>query len=112
MTSFDNLIEFTAWPKMPRLSKSLMVVTEKIDGTNAAIGIKGPFQFGHHIGGGWGADGLNHDVPENTRLVLGDPLPEDHPRYDGLPDTEYLIYAQSRRRLIIPEDDNYGFAKC
>lgn len=30
--------EFVAWPKTPRLRKSIMVITEKIDGTNAAVG--------------------------------------------------------------------------
>ena len=32
-------IEFTAWPKTPRLFREV-VVTEKIDGTNAAVGIR------------------------------------------------------------------------
>lgn len=32
-------VEFIAWPKIRRLEKVQMVVTEKIDGTNAAIGV-------------------------------------------------------------------------
>ncbi|MGW6949000.1 RNA ligase family protein [Streptomyces xanthophaeus] len=54
---------FTPWPKTARLFRDI-VITEKIDGTNAAI----------HI-----AD-------------------------DG------RVAAQSRNRLITPENDNYGFA--
>lgn len=57
--------EFQAWPKTPRLSSTGMVITEKIDGTNAAI------QFDEY--GGWA--------------------------------------AQSRKRLITPQDDNFGFAR-
>ena len=30
-------IEFRAWPKTPRLNGASMVITEKIDGTNACI---------------------------------------------------------------------------
>lgn len=55
--------EFQAWPKIARLNRG-MVMTEKIDGTNAAIGVT----------------------------------------EDG------EVYAQSRTRLITPEDDNFGFA--
>lgn len=54
---------FIGWPKTPRLKRQL-VITEKIDGTNACIVI-----------------------------------------------TEDDIYAQSRKRIITPDDDNYGFAK-
>lgn len=56
--------EFRAWPKTPRLNRD-MVVTEKIDGTNAAV-------------------------------IVSD---------DGS-----QVWAQSRKRLIEPGDDNYGFA--
>lgn len=56
-------VEFTAFPKIPRLNRTV-VVTEKIDGTNACVGIT-----------------------EDGR-----------------------VYAQSRKRLITPEHDNFGFA--
>lgn len=55
--------EFRPWPKVPRLNRDI-IITEKVDGTNAAI----------HI-------------------------------------TEEGTYAQSRTRLITPEDDNFGFAR-
>ena len=57
--------EFQPWPKIARLNREI-TVTEKIDGTNAAI-------------------------------VVGD---------EGIG-----IFAQSRTRIITPEDDNYGFAR-
>ncbi len=57
--------EFREWPKTPRLNRGI-VVTEKIDGTNAAILI-------------------NEDGSE--------------------------VGAQSRKRLITPDDDNFGFAR-
>jgi hypothetical protein len=57
-------IEFQAWPKTPRLFRTV-TITEKIDGTNAAV-----------------------IVTEDGQVA-----------------------AQSRKRLITPEDDNYGFAR-
>lgn len=54
--------EFRAWPKTPRLRREV-VITEKIDGTNACV-------------------------------IVDD---------EG-------VYAQSRKRLITPTDDNFGFA--
>ncbi len=56
-------LEFQAWPKTPRLNRK-MVVTEKIDGTNAAI------------------------------LITDDGR----------------VGAQSRNRLVTPEQDNHGLA--
>jgi hypothetical protein len=64
-----------------------MIITEKIDGTNAAIGIVA-LEPGEHWEAGrafqiaWSEDG----------------------------ETAYAFYAQSRKRLITPADDNYGFA--
>lgn len=60
-------VEFQAFPKMQRLydSSKGISITEKIDGTNAALIIR-----------------------------------------DG-----ELVGAQSRKRLITPEDDNFGFAR-
>lgn len=56
-------VEFQAWPKTSRLYRDV-VITEKIDGTNAAV----------------------------------------HITEDG------EVVAQSRKRLITPGDDNFGFA--
>ena len=59
------MIEFKEFPKIARLKRPI-VITEKIDGTNAAVVIS--------------EDGLE-------------------------------IGAQSRSKLITPQDDNYGFAR-
>lgn len=56
---------FEAWPKTPRLNREI-VVTEKIDGTNACIVV---------------------------------------PELDG------PVFAQSRKRIIYPSSDNFGFAR-
>lgn len=60
-------VEFMPFPKIPRLNRDI-TITEKIDGTNGAIGI------------------------------TGDPF------------RGYTVYAQSRGRIITPENDNAGFA--
>ena len=99
------MIEFRGWPKIARLFRDC-VITEKIDGTNAAIGIQ-EFPFGWHAGGVDG-DGVSHEVPEGALLLLG---PENPDNGWGLPDHEYLVYAQSRKRVITPDADNHGFAR-
>lgn len=96
-------IEFQAWPKTTRLSREVMTITEKLDGTNAAVGVK-RFPFGWFVGG-VDDNGVSHDVPENAIMVFG---PDG---IDGLPDSEFLVYAQSRKRLITPGSDNFGFAR-
>lgn len=72
--------EFTPWPKTPRLFRD-MVITEKLDGTNAAIRIEA----------GVGVDA------ERT-----DSVAEVAPGY--------TVWAQSRTRFVVPDDDNHGFA--
>lgn len=75
---------FKAWPKIPRLENEVYHVTEKIDGTNAAIIIQP-----------WLSDGSQPT-----------PIEEMHTEEEC-----YGIWAQSRTRLITPEEDNFGFAK-
>ncbi|RZS39166.1 RNA ligase [Herbihabitans rhizosphaerae] len=87
-------MEFREWPKTPRLYKD-MIVTEKIDGTNACV-VVSEHAFGTHIGG----------PPPGTALVVG----PDKMNAGG-PVVEYLVGAQSRKRRITPEDDNFGFAR-
>lgn len=75
--------EFKAWPKTPRLFRD-MVITEKIDGTNAAVIIE-PSDMGADDDG-WCANTVG-------------------------PDGEwYKVGAQSRNRVIEPGRDNAGFA--
>lgn len=72
--------EFKPFPKMARLSREI-IVTEKIDGTNASIYIIKP----------------EVDVSNFSGWIA---------HVDGL-----LIWAGSRTRWITPEEDNHGFAK-
>lgn len=74
-----TFVEFTEWPKTTRLFRD-MVITEKIDGTNAALRI------------------------ENLATIdtsVNPPIAEA---------AGYGIWAQSRKRLITPYSDNFGFA--
>lgn len=81
------MITFEAWPKTPRLNNGGVSITEKIDGTNAAVVI----------------------IPVNAQLRtdsggfawVNDPVNDD---------IVYVVGAQSRKRLIRPGDDNAGFA--
>lgn len=91
------MIEFKAWPKIARLNRDI-VITEKLDGTNAAVIVE-EHPFGTHAGGNAPKDGV-------AVLVLGPNMDE----HDGLPAVEYVVGAQSRNRLITPEKDNAGFA--
>ncbi|MEU1037679.1 RNA ligase family protein [Streptomyces sp. NPDC005907] len=81
--------EFQAWPKTKRLFRDI-VVTEKIDGTNAAI----------HI------TAVPHDEPGEITVWDGS---WTSPVVDGV---RYVVSAQSRTRIITPgkTTDNHGFA--
>jgi RNA ligase-like protein len=98
-------VEFQGFPKIPRLYRDA-VVTEKIDGTNGAVGIL-KFQFGWHVGGFDPADGSDHSQPDSTRMVFH---PDDKDE-TGMPNFEYLVYAQSRNRILSLKEDNHGFAR-
>ncbi len=76
--------EFVPFPKIPRLLRDI-VITEKIDGTNAGILIVTPES--------------REDEPD---------LGED---YAPLEVTPPGVYASSRKRWITPERDNFGFAR-
>ena len=82
------MIEFKEWPKTPRLLRNI-TITEKIDGTNAAIGI---VQVDA---------GAETDSPDPSIFA-----------YVETPEGVMGVYAQSRSRLITPgkATDNYGFA--
>lgn len=77
-------IEFQAWPKTSRFFRDI-VITEKIDGTNAAVGIR------------------RIETPDvgDTNVIA----------YTSLDDGSlYAVYAQSRNKLIKLGQDNAGFA--
>lgn len=88
-------VEFKAWPKTPRLFRDV-VITEKIDGTNAAVVIS-EHPFGTHVNG----------PPADAALVFGPGKMGN----GGNPVCEYLVSAQSRNRVITPDRDNFGFAR-
>lgn len=73
-------MDFVEFPKIARLSRDI-VITEKLDGTNAQVFIT-PI-----VDGGDYTDAVSHDTDHN-----------------------YAIYAGSRNRFVTPEADNYGFA--
>lgn len=76
---------FAPWPKIPRLRRAT-IVTEKIDGTNSCIFIT--------------------DEPDTEPLAEVAIAPDD----ESLELVPAYLYAQSRKRLISPDDDNHGFA--
>jgi len=83
----DSVHEFVEWPKTNRLFRDV-VVTEKLDGTNSAIHISALPDLEPPLWDEWS--------PEACTLIV-----------DGI---RYVISAQSRRRVIAPGSDNYGFA--
>lgn len=92
----SNDITFQPWPKTPRWSKDI-IITEKIDGTNAAIGIKEvePEPGQYH--------------PANV-IQVDLAMPSDEAEFDEDDVRTYWVYAQSRKRIITPGSDNFGFA--
>jgi hypothetical protein len=82
------VIEFQEWPKIPRLNRDI-TITEKIDGTNAAVGIL--------TGNEADTAGLGEDASKGRYLAR---------TVNGT-----FVYAQSRSRIITPDQDNKGFAK-
>jgi hypothetical protein len=74
-------MDFVEFKKIPRLSRE-MIITEKIDGTNAQIVIVK-------------SETIPLEERWKTEKIVGD----------------YIIRACSRNRWIQPENDNMGFAK-
>ena len=73
------MAEFQEFPKMARLSREV-IVSEKIDGTNAAVVIQD--------------------------MLLESGTPADCVAHVD----RFLVFAQSRTRFITPANDNFGFA--
>lgn len=84
-------MEFVKFPKISRWA-SPFDITEKLDGTNAAVLIR-TLNADEFTGGDEWRDALaTHGFIENGGET-------------------YVVAAQSRTRIITPSDDNYGFAK-
>lgn len=84
ITLSADLNHFEPMGKIPRLNREI-IVTEKIDGTNAQIAI-------------WDSG--------STHL----PPPPEFPYVAILEDQRIFIAAGSRNRWVTPGNDNYGFA--
>lgn len=80
-------IEFKEWPKIKRLNRDI-VITEKIDGTNSAIGIVGDY------------DDTSASASHSDGTVTYRKVALEKP----------VVYAQSRTRILTREQDNFGFA--
>lgn len=87
------MLEFEAWPKIPRLGNETVQVTEKIDGTNACVVIL-PYHIDHEplIQDGYAKAFATVVTETETEL--------------------YTFATQSRKRFIKPgkNTDNAGFA--
>lgn len=81
----SNNAGFEEFPKIARLSRE-MIVTEKIDGTNAAVNIL-TSEEAHSL-----------DVPQGVIVAT-------------VSDVDAVILAQSRTRNITVADDNFGWAR-
>ena len=90
-------IEFQSFGKIPRLFRDV-VITEKIDGTNAAIGIN-LYSLDLHP---------DFEMPDHDdRVKYVDRGGRD---VNGMVNYA-VVYAQSRKRIITPQSDNFGFAR-
>lgn len=104
-------LDFQVWPKIARLNRD-MIVTEKIDGINAAVIIEShgavtvedADQYMAGVEAASGGFAVVRSRPA-TLTIEGEPV-----LWKGMVEV-FEIGAQSRNRLISPDDDNYGFAK-
>lgn len=78
-------MDFIAFPKLHRLMRGAWIISEKLDGTNACVQIE-------------------------QQPVTGWPEEYDRDNAVQIGADWYKVQAQSRKRLIYPGDDNYGFA--
>jgi hypothetical protein len=90
--AFTPQVEFTPFPKISRLFRSV-VITEKIDGSNAAVVVSPVAPYNHEDG-----EVVGPGIIVNT----------NGRRMDGF--FPMYVYAQSRKNVISPEKDNFGFA--
>lgn len=84
------MFEFTGFPSIARLRRDC-VISEKIDGTNAAVLI----------------EELDSEQDYSDDKFLVAEVKDESAAFD----TYYGVLAQSRKRLITPQDDNFGFAR-
>lgn len=92
-------VEFEPWPKIARLNRNI-TITEKIDGTNAAVVILKRAATPETA-----EEGQLIVYDEKAALEAGDVVSFVH--HDG---ADYVVFAQSRNKFITPKSDNHGFA--
>ena len=92
------MIEFTKFPKIPRLNRD-MIITEKLDGTNAQIYVAEKSIIDCWVNGPEVADWV---YEFGNRVTVEHELDYDQ---------DLILFAGSRNRWISRADDNYGFAK-
>ncbi len=90
--------EFKGFPKVPRLYKD-MVVSEKIDGTNGCVIVEEAQPMPEDYDPTLRDQFQGYFVPNGIRLAFV--------MHNGV---GYNINAQSRKRLLTTDKDNYGFA--
>lgn len=100
-----SAIEFEAFPKIARLNRNI-TITEKIDGTNAAVVIVPIDESGIHF-----VEDSRDDEHAIFSFAWDDAEREDpiDPPVISVCDGHFIL-AQSRNRFITPGADNYGFA--
>lgn len=100
------MIEFKRFPKIARLNRDI-TITEKIDGTEGAIGIVAVHsEMGGYVTIDGDADIYSPKDLPGKMIYAKVPSP-----FSDKPIVDYLVYAQSRNRIITPEQDNHGFAR-
>lgn len=100
------MITFEKWPKIDRLSNTQINITEKINGSNAAVQIR-PItqqQYDEEFLT-WELDDFDPSsgarvVPSHWLTMVAGPDENNH----------FVVGAQSRKRLIWPGSDNFAFA--
>jgi len=104
-------IDFQPWPKIARLNRDI-TITEKIDGTNAAVVIVPAII---QQGTGWGMiESLTNAGQPVISLRDNNVTAEEIGAVALVESDDWLIrhavFAQSRTRFITQKNDNYGFA--
>jgi hypothetical protein len=96
---------FAPWPKIARLNRDI-TITEKIDGTNSAVGVERVMPDMEHALA-FGDLEVSDLRRTNTTAIVVCEDPDS-----TTPVVAYWVWAQSRKRVITPgkSTDNFGFA--
>lgn len=100
MAEDDMNLAFQPWPKIHRLYRDVLI-TEKIDGTNACVCV---VPLDEVLDRSYERT-ETYRRPSDGTLVGGDE--SSHP---GIVVGDHVVFAQSRKKVISPGADNYGFA--